>query len=626
MQIRNFKAFFLPFLFLIPIVILLEYFILKPHLQYGFADVDWSFLVSFKELSMRYHDPINHLLGAWRVWGVYTYQVYYIGLIEKFLGMDYQNFQIVTHIFKIIATLSVYPLIFLITKSRVAAVLTTIIYAVAYSSVGVMYTVVTSGLFVAIPVMSLFLIWYWRLMTQGKNSLREIFIAVVLFFLTLLLATERMYPLVPTLILIEFFWWFRNSYSKKVGIQIIRRLGIFIAIFVAIFLFKPGTFTAFFGNTQDTYVKLMAGNWQVVMSPVISFGSLFLPRDYWKFLGVPNIDSLFSYIGFLIRGPFLLFTIIATFLSVFLSNKKRKFIVSTLILTFIFSIVIYILSTHQLYIPKMGKMHFDIATILPALLGSFMISLTIVLFKEWLHQGMENNLMITMIGGLTISMIFIVLTWVAADYILIFTGIHRYLTIPAIGSSIFVAGLITIIFKKLQSIKTTKVISYLVFLILIPIILFNSKIIGDYFNYELSYTGTDAAGHVRMKNKLWSYLGDISKTEPSIFYFDESADYDNGYFDETTIMAGFNYWMRFRGSDIVDGKLTPALLRSNLVCQESRSMCLSKVKEFVTKQNGVKGILYGGVFYERKNFYAFRFINKDIVDIRKEVVRAIELE
>lgn len=161
---------------------------------------------------------------------------------------------------------------------------------------------------------------------------------------------------------------------------------------------------------------------------------------------------------------------------------------------------------------------------------------------------------------------------------------------------------------------------------LTPLIVFNANIIGEYFKYELEYAGTDAAGHIRMKNKLWSYLPNLSKTEPSIFYFDESADHDNGYFDETTVLAGFNFWMRFRGRDIVDSKLTPALLRSNLICNEPRSTCLSKVKEFVTVKDGVKGISYGGIFYKPENFYAFRFINRDIVDIRPEVVKIIGLE
>lgn len=621
-----FKANLFPLLVLFPLVIILQYIILKPHLRYAFADVDWMFLLSFKELSSLYHDPFSHITHVWKIWGVYTYQVYYIGLIENFFGMDYRNFQIVTLVFKVIATMSIYPVILLVTKNRLAAFLTTLIYAVAYSSVGVMYTVVTSGLFVAIPVMNLFFLWYFYLINKGKNKIWEISIGVFLFSITLLLATERMYPLIPAVILFELFWWFKNGYSKAILFRGLKRLSGFLALFLVGYLFNPSIFIPVSGNAGVTYQKFMLGNWQVILSPIISLGSLFVPKDFWPYLGTPITSNFSAYIGFLLSGPMTIFALLTFFLSVFISNRKLKFILDVLIPTTVLSLSVYFLSTHQLHIPDSVRMHFDFGYIIPALIGSFTLSVTFALFREWLRNGRKDSLLISMVGGITFAFVFIVMTWIPADYVLVFFGIHRYLTIPAIGSSLLIACLMTAIFNKLRSIKALRSFAFITFLFLIPLTLFNSKVISDYMKYELEYAGTDAAGHIRMKEKLWSYLGNLSETEPSVFYFDESVDYDNGYFDETTIMAGFNYWMRFRGSEIVDAKLTLALLRSNLICPEPRSMCLSKVRSLVTTQNGARGILYGGVFYTSKNFYAFRFVNKDIIDIKPEVVKIIGLE
>lgn len=623
---RSFKATCLLFIGLAILVALLQYFIFSPHLRYGFADVDWDYLVSFKEYNLLFRNPVDHFLYAWAHWGVYTYQVYYIGLIETLFGMDYRNFQIVTHLFKYIGTLCVFPVVLVITKRRLVAFLTTIIYAVAYPAVGAMYTVVTSGLYVAIPVMCLFLIWYWHLINKEKNTILEIILAVVLFILTLFLATERMFPLLPTIFIVEFFGWFKSGYSKKTLFSIAKRLLGFVIVFVVIFSFNRSDLAGFLGgNSKDTYNRLIWGNWQVLLSPVVSFGSLFLPRDYWKFLGTPNIDNFLNYLTFFITGPSLIFASLTAFLSLFLSKKRKKFIFLTLILTFIFAMVIYFLASHQMHIPPAKKMGFDINNILPALLGGFVISLTVSLFKEWLDTGRKDTLVISMVGGITMSLIFIVLTWIAADYVLVFSGVHRYLTVPSLGSSLFLAGLVTIIFNRLRAFKPTRQIAIVVFFIPVLLIIFDARVINDYFTYELNYAGTDAEGHIRMKNKLWSFLPNFSKTEPSIFYFDESADHDNGYFDETTVMAGFNFWMRFRGGDIVNAKLTPAILRSNLICAEPRSMCLDKVKSFVVTQNGEKGLLYAGIFYKAENFYAFRFINKDLVDIKPEMVELIGL-
>lgn len=626
MLTRRFKSLLLPLLLLIPLVITLQYFILKPHLRYAFADVDWMFLLDFKQLSMQYHDPISHLINGWKKWGVYTYQIYYIGLIEKFFGFEYRNFQIVTLLFKVIATLSIYPVIFLITKSRLASFLTTVIYAFAYSSVGVMYTVVTSGLFVAIPVMNLFFIWYWYLITTGKNSIAHILLAVILFSTTLLLATERMYPLVPVVVLIELFWWFKNGYSKIVLYQGLKRLAGLLFLFLAVFIYRPTIFTPVSGNTEVTYQKFLLGNWQVILSPIISLGGLFVPKDFWPFFGVANINSFPKYLGFLLSGPMIIFVLISSFLSIFLSRYKIKFILDTLIFTMILGLGVYFLATHHLHIPDTARMHFDFGYVIPSLIGVYIISFTIALFKEWLRGDKKDSLLMSMSGGIVFAFVFIVMTWIPADYVLVFTGVHRYLTIPAIGSSLFIAGIVTIIFNRFRYSKGLQPFAATAFLLLIPLILLNFKTIADHMKYELEFAGTDASSHIRMKGKLWSYLGNFSKTDPSVFYFDESVDYDNGYFDETTIMAGFNFWMRFRGKDIVDPKLTPVILRSNLICTEHRGMCLNKVKSLVATRNGGKGILYGDIFYQSTNFYAFRFVNKDIVNIRDEVGKIIGLD
>lgn len=626
MYTKRLKTIIFPLLLLTPLIIALQYFLLKSHFRYAFADVDWMFLLDYKQLSLQFKDPLTHLINGWDKWGVYTYQIYYIGLIEQLFGLDYRNFQIVTLIFKTIATLSIFPVVLLITKSKLAATLTTILYAISYSSVGVMYTVVTSGLFVAIPVMSLFFIWYWYLITKGKNSFLDISIGVVLFSLTLFLATERMYPLVPVVALIELFWWFKNGYSKTVLFQGLKRMSVFLALFLAVFLYRPSMFTLLSGNTMVTYEKFMSGNWQILLTPIISFGSTFLPREYWPTLGIPDINGFFAYLTSFLSGPFLIFSLLSIFLSFFLSRKPIRFILETLAPTLILAIVIYLLATHHLSIPESVRMSFDFANIIPAVVGVYAASLTLALFMEWLRGDKKDSLLISMVGGVAIALVFIIATWILADWVLIFTGVHRYLTIPAMGSSLLIGGLMTIIFKKFSMSKSKLPFAYMTLLLLIPLTIFNAKVISEHMRYELEFTGTDAKEHIRMKNKLWSYLDNFSKAEPSLFYFDESADYDNGYLDETTIMAGFNFWMRFRGSEIVDAKITPTILRSNLICPEPRSMCLGKVKELVTIRDGVKGILYGDIFYKSENFYAFRFVNRDIVNIKSEVAKAIGLE
>ena len=165
-----------------------------------------------------------------------------------------------------------------------------------------------------------------------------------------------------------------------------------------------------------------------------------------------------------------------------------------------------------------------------------------------------------------------------------------------------------------------------VFLIVIPIIQLNFYVVWNYFDYELNFAGTDGVAHARVKNKLLFTLGNFSFEEPSLFYFDEwPSDPRNDYFQETTVIAGFDGWVRFRGrSDPLYG-VKPVHIRNPKICPQVIDKCYTRLKDFVTTKNGQKGILYNGVFYKKENFFAFRLINRDISDIKSEVVNKIEL-
>lgn len=614
------------FLILVLIVVILQYFILAPHLKYGFADIDWAYLLNFKQLSSLYHDPFSHLLNAWRGSGVYMYQVYYIGLIEHFFGFDYRNFNITTHVFKTIAAISIYPLVLLITKRKMTAFLASVFFAVTYPSVGAMFMVITSGLYVAIIGMSIFLCWYAFIVKSNRDSLLDILVATALFVIALVLTTERMYPLIAVVVIIELFWWYRNGFSRIILKNLLRRLAPLLILIILVLLLKPSVVTIFFGNTPVILSKIADGNWQMLMNPFISLGSLFVDKDHWVIFGaLPNLDPV-SYFSFLTQRPLVIFSLITIFFAAFVSKNPVRFSILTLSMTAFFSVMAYVAVSHRLDIPVDKRLHYDISVLVPTLIGGYVLSFCVALFKEWLFTSKRNVLIITTVGGVVMAFVFIIITWILADWILIFYSIHRYLVVPAIGSSISIAGIATLVFDKLHRSQDTRYLSWTIFLFVPFFIVYNAGVVSNYFNYELNIVGMDAQQHIRMKSKLWSYLNNFSKSEPSVVYFDESVDYKNGYFDETTVMAGFNYWMRFRGNDIVEAKLTPAILRSNLICQEVRSMCLDKVKGYVTIQNGVKGLLYGGVFYKGEDFYAFRFVNKDIVNIRTEVVKSIGLE
>lgn len=624
----------LVYIILILVIFFLESKLLAPHLKYGFADVDWGFLYSYKKLG---EAPLLKVLQIWKEWGVYTYQAYYMGIVEHFFPIDNFNFvgiHQVTHYFKFLSAITLFPLIYVLTGKKLLSAITTLLYAVAYPAVGPIYAAAVSGNYPAIAVMNLFLTFYIYMAKNTKIGLIWLGTAIFLFFLTLFLSPERMYPLIPLLILGELFWVWSQKFSRfQVKASIIRASIFSSPMIIMAFLnilgitSSAGGATFFLGNNASLFHKISQGNWSLMLYPLISLGSLFLPREYWWLIGSVrgSMESFSSFWEFFL-GPFLGFLFLTSVLSYFISKKRARFLWLNALLAATLGSIVFVFSTHHLSIDPSLRVHWDSMFLHPVIIGIFVLSLAVSCLIEYVTSEKKENYALYLFLGFFVSFLFIFLTWVAAGYNLIFEGIHRYLAIPAIGSSFLIASLITLIYEKIYRLRSLRNFAWVVLLVLIPIIQLNFNVVGKYFQKELYLAGMDGEGHIRMKSKLLSYMGDFDLKEPTLFYFDE-RDYENGYFDETTIIAAFEVWLRFRGKSdpLMDGPYIQ-YIRNGVLCPQPDPDCYKKVGEFVVSKNGIQGLIYKGVFYPEKNFYAFRLKNHDISDIKDEVVKEINLK
>lgn len=633
-MLKKYSLPFWIFILLIPLVFFLESKLLEPHLRYGFADVDWGYLYQYKELGK---EPLLKVFQAFKTAGVYTYQAYYMGIVEHFFPVDNFSFigiHQVTNFFKFLSAITLFPLIYILTGKKLLSAITTLLYAVAYPAVGPIYTAAVSGNYPAIAVMNLFLTFYIYMVKNTKLGLIWLSISTFLFFLTLFLSTERMYPLIPLLILGELFWAWSQKFSRFQVKASIIRASIFFSPVIIVMLLKilgtsnsSGDVTGFLGNTNNIFQKISQGNWSLILYPLISVGSLFLHREYWWLIGSESgyMESFLSYWGFFL-GPFLAFLLFISLLSYFISKKRARFLWLNTLLAATLGSIVFVLATHHLSIEPSLRIHWDPMFLNPAIIGIFVLSLAVSCLIEYVTGEKKEIYTLYLFLGIAVPSLFIFLTWVVADIHLIFEGIHRYLAIPAIGSSFFVASLITLFYEKIHRISFLRNFAWIVFFILIPIIQLNFYVVGKYFDKELNFVGMDGEGQIRMKSKLLSYMGNFDLKEPTLFYFDE-LDYDNGYFDETTIIAGFPIWIRFRGkSDPLIGGKDIQYIRNGTLCQQPDPKCYKKLNEFVVSENGIKGLNYKGVFYPEKNFYAFRLKNHDVSDIKDEVAKEINLK
>lgn len=623
------------FLIIFPLVAILQYIILKPHLLYGFADIDWAGLLQYKYIN----NPLSlrsflHFLSEA---GVYTTQYYFIGIQESFFGFDYHKYNLVAYVLKFLSTLTVFPLFYIITKRKLIAVVGTLIYTFSFTSIAALYSVMTTINYLGVAFMNIFIWLYWYLALKNKVDWKLMLPAIVSFYLALLFATERMYPLVPFIVIGEFFYICSLKFSKNSIILGLERLLILFSPTIVLMIIKPSFLNSmvswFMGNSHLTFQRISAGNWHLIFTPFVALGSMFLPKEYSLSLGVISLNSLTDYLGFLLGGPLFIFGCITLILGFLLSKKPRQFIITTFLILILLILASFYMATRREVInPDLIdawgklKMYFDPSFVMPStLIGMFVLSLACAFLFEWISRKNWDNLTLALFIGPTFAFFFIFFTWLPADIVLVFMGIHRYLTIPAIGISLFLATAVSLAYDKLRSIKILKPLSFTVFLLLVPLFLIYNQSISNYFASELDFAGTRASEHIRMKGKLLSYVKDLSESEPSVLFFDESQDPANSYFNETTVLAGFNFWIMFRGDHILPVE-TPRLIRSYFLCGGNGKFCLEELKKAVIEKDGIWGLKFDNTFYKAENFYAFRFINRDLYNITDELKLTLGLE
>lgn len=631
---RNLLAIF----FLLLVTIVLDWFFFSKQLHYGFRDVDWQVLYFFKLFG---NISSHHLWGEIKELGVYASESYYVGVLEQFIGINFVKLHLVTHVFKILSAIAIYFLIMLVFKRKLLAFITSIIYTISYTHAGAFFQLASGAYFLTTIFMVLFLTTYYYSIS-GRNILKWSTATGILLVITFLLKPERMYPLVALVLSIELVIVAFSKFKKDILIISSKRTMLILLPFVILSLFYYALLKYFplgLSPNQFSIVanlrfeSIMKGNFQLFLYPFASFGSIFLFEGYWKWLGQLNFQNFFDFLSSLIIGPILRLGIFTFILLAFIYKKPLRLTLLVTALVFVFSVIIYVLNINWQNIPPAARIHFDPNLIgIPAIFGSYIFILGCIVCFRWIKN--HDVTFAPLALGLYFAFLFILLTWIPSDLQLVFMGPQRYLSIPSIGTSLFIAGLLVIIYDRIKTVRAIKDFAPVIFLLLIPLIMINYQVASKFFDYELTYAGLRGNEQTRMKNQFRQLVGKISQEEKSLFYFDETMDKENGYFDEGTVMAGFEYWTRVNMDGTLNHFPDPGMMRTNVQCpQHTHQNCIDILKAGLTMVDGERGIWYqdpirvklGQRFFKLSNFYAVRFINKQLIDIRAEVLRELNL-
>lgn len=615
------------FFILCILVIYLQYDLLKPVLDIGFTPDDWAFVFLYKMLGPH---PLSKIIDVWVERGAYTtIPVYYTGIIHFFTGFNFQAVQIISITFKTLATLTIFPLVLVIFKSKMLAFLTTILFAMSYPTTGALETVVEPTEYLGMLFMNIFLIAYYYVLNKNFRGWKWLILITFLLILTIMSSIMRLYPLLILIPLIEVYLWMQNPKVKILKFHLFRLIVLF-SPFLLIFLYRPTSAIGLIGFPPSTILKLIEGNWHLALTPFQGIGHIIPLHAYWgKIFGSLSIGTIKEYLNFLLNGPTIIFSSIILLLSFFKLKNRLKFFLAIFFINLLLGILIFYIATHNLVVLPSLRLNFDLSRIYPTLTGLFMMVLAFFYWLEWQIQNRKDKLLLALWVGPYIAFLFVILTWILADISLGFGGAQdHYLLIPTFGISLFLAGLLMIIYKKMIRVKKIRLkvpLIVLIFSTIFSFYYFNRQMIYSYFNNAIA-NGRSGLEQQMIQSKFRQKLKGINYNNlkpAALFYFDTSDIPGDGRFWTETFLSSLPFWMHFHGNQVVDG------------CVEVFYESKEKLAQLIKIENGEKGFVYrslcvengrGGykqLLHTADNFYAFKLKNRDFIDVKEEVLNEL---
>src|SRR5436189_147851 len=79
------------FLLLTPVIIIGQIYLLAPHLKYGLDGGDNGEILEFRQLRDKYPDNIQYVINSYKLWGIYSHQYYFLGILNYLFGTNFEN-------------------------------------------------------------------------------------------------------------------------------------------------------------------------------------------------------------------------------------------------------------------------------------------------------------------------------------------------------------------------------------------------------------------------------------------------------------------------------------------------------------------------------------------------------
>lgn len=613
----------------------------KPILDRGIMPEDWDMLLGYKIEQQRRPFLLERISYIWETQDkLYKNQIIYIGIFNDIFGLN-RTAYILTNIgLKILATLSIYLLLLALFKNQLLAFAASFFFSFSPSVAGSLAYIVTGDDYLSLIFMSLFGISYFNLITKGRGLLK----ASLFILLTILSSPLRMHPFLLVPIFIESFFVFKDF--KRFGFHnntlitlkiSLKRLFLFIFPVYLLYLKSVSGDFKVWNTLVNILEQVNQGNWHTLLPPLFSAGFTITDNNALTALG--NIFSQIilketNTVLFERLIVILIFvTIITTSLITWVIKPKRPivFFLAIYLPANILNFSIYLSIQNINNIPAAIRAPYNSTNFLAALAGGYYLILGIVIFLEWLlhHRKHKASLLLLPISTLW-TYIFTSFTWLEIGSGISYgSPVHRYLTVPALGTSFFTAILIVMSINRIKHVRFVNYKYILVCLTGAAFILtyfYQINVISNYY-YNDNTVGRSGTRQEMLKNRFDQALGKINQNDPALIYIELgknqniNPDYENTFFNNIIYTAFYapDGGVVFSCRTFIYPTYSELLKSVKLKDSEIQFIQDSRC----TSRNG----RYGKTLtYTPDNFYAFSLEDDNFSDIKDSVLNKLKAD
>lgn len=487
-----------------------------------------------------YGDDWQHLYYMWKEFYVYKTKsffdiksylnpywpnYFYLGIINHFWGFYPPAYFIASFLCRLFANIALYFFSFHLTKSKLAAFLTTLIFLVSaaglqttdwvfnmntYAGLGLL--TIASTIYLKIRKLKTFKSWYF-----------VSFIAT--FTLALAIVPTRMHGAVPFIILMELFLTYIVEKQKiKFDQYLLGRVLLVVGIFYLLVHFRSFGEESYAGGRFNESFKLIqtliqngAYSWWLYFLGII--GHLVLPDNI-------NLSSQGTFVQQILptKNPLAGILVIEGFISTAILTMSTYALTKSKRLIYYLPVVLFniLLLLFLMWMNKIDKLTSNDTYFAISLGIQFVFwSIWFYIISKYKYPFLSQTLLIPLIWITSLTSIY----WLFTPYYIIETT-GRYMTMGAAGMAIFIGALLSILWKNAKSYSSQQnsvtrlkgsLFLSVPLLILVIILIVNFQTEQNYFNILYQTRNKDLTE--RSWNKLVQEVPKLDPTAPSVFYF-----------------------------------------------------------------------------------------------------------